>query len=111
MRIGCCAYSYRRYLTSGEMSLEDFIDLAVDATQDPVTIMTVVSCLRGKSVSTTDRPLAEGVDLEELARTTYGFVGADLGALARAVGPTGRVVGVDLSAEDKAALTEFLKLM
>src|SRR5690606_14389087 len=28
-------------------------------------------------------PLAEDVSLEELARTTYGFVGADLGALAR----------------------------
>ncbi len=28
-------------------------------------------------------PLAEGVDLDELARTTHGFVGADLGALAR----------------------------
>ncbi len=28
-------------------------------------------------------PLAEGVELEELARTTYGFVGADLAALAR----------------------------
>jgi transitional endoplasmic reticulum ATPase len=28
-------------------------------------------------------PLAGDVDLEELARTTYGFVGADLGALAR----------------------------
>ena len=28
-------------------------------------------------------PLGEGVDLNELARTTYGFVGADLAALAR----------------------------
>jgi len=45
---------------------EDFIDLAVDATQDPVTIMTVVSRLRGKGVSTTDRPLAEGVELGQL---------------------------------------------
>jgi transitional endoplasmic reticulum ATPase len=28
-------------------------------------------------------PLAAGVDLDELARTTHGFVGADIGALAR----------------------------
>jgi transitional endoplasmic reticulum ATPase len=28
-------------------------------------------------------PLAEGTDLDEIARTTYGFVGADLGALVR----------------------------
>ncbi|HTI86604.1 MAG TPA: CDC48 family AAA ATPase [Alphaproteobacteria bacterium] len=28
-------------------------------------------------------PLGEGVDLDEIARTTYGFVGADLSALAR----------------------------
>ena len=35
------------------------------------------------SIHTRGMPLAEGVDLDELARTTYGFVGADLGALAR----------------------------
>ncbi|HYG70305.1 MAG TPA: CDC48 family AAA ATPase, partial [Anaeromyxobacteraceae bacterium] len=34
-------------------------------------------------IHTRGMPLAEGVSLEELARTTYGFVGADLGALAR----------------------------
>ena len=28
-------------------------------------------------------PLADGVDLDELARRTYGFVGADLAALTR----------------------------
>ena len=52
-------------LTS-ETHHEDFIDLAVDTTQDPVTVMTVVSHLRGKSVSTTERPLAEGVELGQL---------------------------------------------
>ena len=52
-------------LTS-ETHHEDFIDVAVDATQDPVTIMTVVSHLRGKSVSTTERPLADGVELPQL---------------------------------------------
>mgnify|MGYP002780758520 CR=1 FL=1 len=34
-------------------------------------------------IHTRGMPLDGGVDLEELARTTYGFVGADLGALAR----------------------------
>lgn len=35
------------------------------------------------SIHTRGMPIAEGVDLEELARITYGFVGADLAALAR----------------------------
>ena len=30
MKIGCCSYSYREYLQSGEMSQEDFIDVAAD---------------------------------------------------------------------------------
>ncbi len=34
-------------------------------------------------IHTRGMPLAEGVHLDELARTTHGFVGADLGALAR----------------------------
>ena len=34
-------------------------------------------------IHTRGMPLAEGVNLDELSRTTYGFVGADLGALAR----------------------------
>ena len=34
-------------------------------------------------IHTRGMPLAEGVDLDELARTTHGFVGADLSALAR----------------------------
>ncbi len=34
-------------------------------------------------IHTRGMPLAEGVDLAELSRTTHGFVGADLGALAR----------------------------
>ena len=34
-------------------------------------------------IHTRGMPLADGVDLDELARTTYGFVGADLSALAR----------------------------
>jgi transitional endoplasmic reticulum ATPase len=34
-------------------------------------------------IHTRGMPLDGGVDLDELARTTYGFVGADLGALAR----------------------------
>ncbi|MFD1613361.1 CDC48 family AAA ATPase [Sphingomonas tabacisoli] len=35
------------------------------------------------AIHTRGMPLDPAVDLEELARTTYGFVGADLGALAR----------------------------
>jgi transitional endoplasmic reticulum ATPase len=35
------------------------------------------------AIHTRGMPLAEGADLDELARTTYGFVGADLGALVR----------------------------
>lgn len=34
-------------------------------------------------IHTRGMPLGDGVDLNELARTTYGFVGADLAALAR----------------------------
>ena len=34
-------------------------------------------------IHTRGMPLAEGVDLDELAKTTHGFVGADIGALAR----------------------------
>ncbi|UYY57260.1 CDC48 family AAA ATPase [Sphingomonas sp. S2-65] len=34
-------------------------------------------------IHTRGMPLAEGVDLNELARTTFGFVGADLAALSR----------------------------
>ncbi|MCE3544265.1 AAA family ATPase, partial [Escherichia coli] len=34
-------------------------------------------------IHTRGMPLAEGVDLAELSRTTYGFVGADLAALTR----------------------------
>ncbi|OHV82195.1 CDC48 family AAA ATPase [Rhizobium sp. LCM 4573] len=35
------------------------------------------------AIHTRGMPLAEDVNLDEIARTTYGFVGADLGALAR----------------------------
>jgi len=45
---------------------EDFIDLAVDTTQDPVTIMTAVSHQRGKRVSTAERPLRPGVEIDQL---------------------------------------------
>jgi transitional endoplasmic reticulum ATPase len=50
-------------------------------------IVVGVPDLRGRreifAVHTRGMPLAAGVDLEELARTTYGFVGADLSALTR----------------------------
>ena len=38
MKIGCCAYSYRQYLLSGEMNLEDFIDTAVELGIDGVEL-------------------------------------------------------------------------
>ncbi len=50
-------------------------------------IIVGVPDLRGRrenlGIHTRGMPLAEGVDLAELARTTYGFVGADLAALTR----------------------------
>ena len=64
--------SYRLATPAGSVRLiseqhhEDFIDLAVDATQDPVTIMTTISHVRGQRVSTTERPLADGVELDQL---------------------------------------------
>jgi transitional endoplasmic reticulum ATPase len=50
-------------------------------------IVVGVPDIRGRreimGIHTRGMPLAEGVDLDELARTTYGFVGADLAALTR----------------------------
>ncbi len=50
-------------------------------------IVVGVPDLRGRreilGIHTRGMPLAKGVDLAELARTTYGFVGADLSALTR----------------------------
>ena len=45
---------------------EDFINLGLDATQDPVTIMTLVSHVRGQRVSTTERPLHPGHSIDQL---------------------------------------------
>ena len=65
-------YAYRLSTPVGSARLvsekhhEDFIDLAVDTTQDPVTIMTRVSHVRGQRVSTTDLPLGSGTDFEQL---------------------------------------------
>jgi len=49
-----------------ERNREDFIDLTLDATQDPVTIMTEVSCVRGRRVSTRERPLQDGLEIGQL---------------------------------------------
>jgi len=65
-------FSYRVSTPPGSVRLvsekhhEDFVDLAVDTTQDSVTIMTTVSYVRGHRVSTTERPLADGVDIDQL---------------------------------------------
>ena len=45
---------------------EDFIDIAVDATDDAVTILTTVSHVRGGRVLTTERPLAADVGIDAL---------------------------------------------
>lgn len=45
---------------------EDFIDLAIDTTRDPVTISTTVSHIRGKRVDTTEQPLRPGVAIDRL---------------------------------------------
>ena len=53
-------------------------------------------------IHTRGMPLAEGVSLDELARTTHGFVGADLAALAReaAIETTRRIMPLlDLEAQ------------
>ena len=33
IKIDCCAYSYRKHLTSGAITMEDFIDQAAEAYQ------------------------------------------------------------------------------
>ncbi len=38
MKLGCCAYSYRDLLTSGDMSLESFLDAAVEIGCDGVEL-------------------------------------------------------------------------
>jgi sugar phosphate isomerase/epimerase len=38
MRVGCCAYSYRQYLTKDEMTLVDFLDKAVEMDLDGVEL-------------------------------------------------------------------------
>lgn len=38
MKIGCAAYSFRQYLTKGEMSLEDFLQKAVEMDLDGVEL-------------------------------------------------------------------------
>jgi transitional endoplasmic reticulum ATPase len=57
-------------------------------------------------------PLGEGVDLAELARTTFGFVGADLAALAReaAIEAVRRIMP-KLNLEDKTIPSEVLETL
>ena len=40
IRVGCCAYSYRKYLKRGDMKLEEFIQLAADMGLDGVQLTT-----------------------------------------------------------------------
>ena len=49
-----------------ERRKEDYVDLSIDATADPVTILTEVAHARGRRVSTVERPLAPDVPLGQL---------------------------------------------
>ncbi len=49
-----------------ERRSEDYVDLSVDTTADPVTILTEVAHVRGRRVSTVERPLAPDVPLDQL---------------------------------------------
>jgi sugar phosphate isomerase/epimerase len=44
MKVGCAAYSYRKYLTSGEMSLEDFIEAGYAMGLDGVELTAYYFC-------------------------------------------------------------------
>jgi transitional endoplasmic reticulum ATPase len=61
------------------------------------------------AIHTRGMPLAEGVDLKELARKTYGFVGADLAALTReAAIESIRRIMPELNLEDGTIPSEVL---
>jgi transitional endoplasmic reticulum ATPase len=65
------------------------------------------------AIHTRGMPLAEDVDIEELARTTYGFVGADLSALIReaAIEALRRnLPNIDLNREIPAEVLERLRV-
>ena len=65
-------FGYRLSTPAGAVRLvsdrrrEDFVDIAVDATGDAVTIMTTVSHVRGQRVLTTERPLNAEVEIDAL---------------------------------------------
>ena len=61
------------------------------------------------AIHTRGMPLGEGVDLQELARTTHGFVGADIAALTReAAIETVRRIMPQLDLEDQTIPAEVL---
>lgn len=65
-------FKYRLSTPAGAVRLvsdrrpEDFIDIAVDATGEAVTIMTTVSRVRGRRVLVAERPLNEKVEMDAL---------------------------------------------
>lgn len=65
-------FGYRLSTPPGAMRLvsdrrrEDFIDIAVDATGDAVTMLTTVSRVRGGRVLVTERPLNAEVEMDAL---------------------------------------------
>ena len=80
MHIGCCAYSYRQYLTSGEMSLEDFIDLAAELGLDGVELTSYYFPTTEASYlhSLKRRCLVNGLDVAGVAtRSRFTLASAD----------------------------------
>ena len=67
-------FHYRLSTPAGAVRLvsdqrrEDFIDIAVDATGDAVTIMTTVNHVRGQRVLTTERPLCADLEIDALTQ-------------------------------------------
>ena len=65
-------FHYRLSTPAGSVRLvsaarrEEFVDIAVDATGDAVTIMTTVSHVRGQRVLTAERPLSADLEIEAL---------------------------------------------
>ncbi len=65
-------FHYRLTTPAGAVRLasarrrEEFIEMAVDATGDPVTIMTTVSHVRGQRVLTAEQPLSADLEIDAL---------------------------------------------
>ena len=93
MKIGCCAYSYRKYLLSGGMSLEEFVDIAADLEIEGVELTSYY-------FPTTDRQYLNSLKRHCLTR------GVDVSGAA--VGSKLTLAAVDERAEQVALVQEWL---